>query len=378
MLVDTLSQAIQDIGSKPLAGSRVSDQELLELFKSKDLPTLGHYANQVRWQKHPHPTVTYNIDRNINYTNVCVATCSFCAFKRKPEETDAYVLPQHVIDQKIEELMAVGGRQILLQGGMNAALPLEFYTGMLRHIKQKYGIHIHAFSAPEIHVLARLSKLSYADTLKTLREAGMDSLPGGGAEILSPKNRREIGHGKCSADQWIDVHRAAHKMGMRSTATMMFGHTETLEERVEHLHRIRDLQDETGGFTAFITWTFQPDHTELGATTHYARVGSFEYLKVQAICRLYLDNIANIQSSWVTQGPKIGQLALFYGANDLGSTMLEENVVSAAGTTYSLQEEDLKHLAVNAGFIPQRRNFYYQPTVTEKRSANKHASPSKR
>ena len=357
--------ALLAICEKPLKGERITESELLILLQATDLSTLGDYANRVRWMKHPDPTATYNIDRNINYTNICVATCSFCAFKRKAGESDAYVLTQEVIDKKIEELMAVGGRQILLQGGMNVELPLEYYTTMLSHIKKKYGIHIHAFSAPEIHVIARLSKLSYEDTLSRLREAGLDSLPGGGAEILSPKNRTEIGHGKCTADQWISVHRAAHSIGMRSTATMMYGHIESLEERVEHFKRIRDLQDETlrvhsgqaSGFTAFISWTFQPDHTELGPRAKI--VGSFEYLKVQAISRLYLDNIDNIQSSWVTQGPKIGQIALLYGANDLGSTMLEENVVSAAGTTYSLAEADLIKMAEEAGLTPQRRNFFY-------------------
>lgn len=358
--------ATTEICKKPLRGERINDEELLALLQSTDLNILGEYANRVRWQKHPEPIATYNIDRNINYTNICVATCSFCAFKRKAEDADAYVLPQHVIDQKIDELLAVGGRQILLQGGMNAQLPLEYYTAMLSHIKKKYGIHIHAFSAPEIHVIAKLSQLDYKATLQTLRAAGMDSLPGGGAEILSAKNRAEIGKGKCTANQWIAIHRAAHSIGMRSTATMMFGHSESLEERAEHLRRIRDLQDESlqlgsgqaSGFTAFITWTFQPENTELGPKVQTA--GSFEYLKVQAISRLFLDNIDNIQSSWVTQGPKIGQLALFYGANDLGSTMLEENVVSAAGTTYHLKEADLIQMAQAAGLTPRRRNFFYE------------------
>jgi cyclic dehypoxanthinyl futalosine synthase len=299
--------------------------------------------------------VTYVIDRNINYTNVCVSECRFCAFYRSPDSPDAYVLTHEELRGKIEETVELGGTQILMQGGMHPDLRLDFYRDMLKFIKENFGIHIHAFSPPEIIHIAKVEDRSVREILENLRAAGLDTIPGGGAEILADGVRSEISPHKCTADEWINVMRTAHSIGMRTTATMMFAHLESHEDRVEHLQRVRSLQDETGGFTAFIPWTFQPLNTDIDV----ASAGGVEYLRTLAISRLFLDNVANVQASWVTQGSKIAQLALRFGANDLGSTMIEENVVRAAGVTFRLSLEEMRAIIADAGFAPRQRDCYY-------------------
>src|SRR4051795_10835081 len=296
---------------KAVAGDRLTPDEGLRLIESHDLVALGQAADAVTRRLHPEPYRTYNIDRNINYTNVCAAVCDFCAFYRKTGDTDAYVLPREELYKKIEETIALGGDQILLQGGNHPSLKLEWYEDLLRDLRARFPqVNLHAFSASEIWHFHKLNKLPLETVLQRLKEAGMGSLPGGGAEILADRVREAITVNKCLTEEWLEVHRAWHELGGRSTCTLMFGHVETAAERVEHLERLRRLQAETGGFTAFICWTFQPENTALADVSP---AGAFEYLRTQAIARLYLDNVANIQSSWVTQGPKIGQLALFFG-----------------------------------------------------------------
>jgi cyclic dehypoxanthinyl futalosine synthase len=342
---------------RAVEGRRLSFDDGVELFRSASLLELGRAADLVCRRLHPEPFRTFNIDRNINYTNVCTAVCDFCAFYRKVDHPEAYVLDRDVLLEKIRETVALGGDQILMQGGLHPHLQLEWYEELLRDIKSHFPrLNVHGFSAPEIFHFTKVSKLSLREVLERLKNAGLGSLPGGGAEILSDRVRREITRGKVLTDDWIDVHRVWHELGGRSTATMMFGHIETLEERVEHFERIRRLQDETAGFTAFISWTFQPDHTDMAQVP---AAGAFEYLKTQAISRLYLDNLPNIQSSWVTQGPKIGQIALYFGANDMGSLMIEENVVSAAGTVYHLSLDEIKRAIRESGYIPRQRNVFY-------------------
>ena len=298
------------------------------------------------------------VDRNINYTNVCAAVCYFCAFYRKLGYAEAYVLSREQLCQKIEETIALGGDQALLQGGMHPSLKLEWYEDLLRFLKEKYpDFNLHAFSAPELWHFHRINRIPLQEVLVRLKNAGMGSLPGGGGEILVDRVRKAITKYKCLTEEWLEVHRVWHQIGGRSTATMMFGHIETLAERVETMDRIRQLQTETGGFTAFISWTFQPENTQL---SHLLPVGAFEYLKTQAISRIYLNNIANIQSSWVTQGGKIGQLGLKYGANDMGSLMLEENVVSSAGTVHYLSLGEIRKCIEESGFEPRQRNVFYQ------------------
>jgi cyclic dehypoxanthinyl futalosine synthase len=353
-----MNARIQKILDKSVAGERLSFDEGVALFDCKDLPRLARAADAVTRRLHPEPYRTYNIDRNINYTNVCAAVCDFCAFYRKTGDADAYVLPREELYKKIEETIALGGNQALLQGGNHPSLKLEWYEDMLRDLKKRFpSFNLHAFSAPEIWHFHKLNKLPLREVLARLKDAGMGSLPGGGGEILVDRVRTEITVNKCLTDEWLEVHRVWHQLGGRSTCTMMFGHVETLAERIESLDRLRRLQDETGGFTAFICWTFQPQHTALA---HLAPAGSFEYLRTQAIARLYLDNIANIQSSWVTQGLKVGQLALLHGANDMGSLMIEENVVAAAGTVHYLTLEQIKDAIREAGYIPRQRNVFYQ------------------
>jgi cyclic dehypoxanthinyl futalosine synthase len=353
-----LSSAIAPLLEKAVAGERLSFDEGLRLIESHDLIALGRAADAVTRRLHPEPFRTYNIDRNINYTNECAAVCDFCAFYRPPGHEEVYVLPRDVLYKKIEETVALGGDQILMQGGLHAKLPLEWYEELLADLKSRFPqVNIHGFSPPEIHHFTKVSKLPLRTVLERLKAAGLGSLPGGGAEILVDRVRKEITRGKVLTDDWLNVNRVWHEMGGRSTATMMFGHIETLAERIEHLERLRQLQDETGGFTAFICWTFQPDNT---AMSQIPPAGAFEYLKTQAIGRLYLDNIPNIQSSWVTQGEKIGQLALFFGANDMGSLMIEENVVAQAGTVYYLSLETIRRSIEEAGYIPRQRNVFYQ------------------
>jgi cyclic dehypoxanthinyl futalosine synthase len=344
--------------SKAVDGQRLSLDEGVSLFECKNLQLLGRAADLVSRRLHPEPYRTYNIDRNINYTNVCAAVCDFCAFYRKSGAADAYVLPAEVLHKKIEETIALGGDQILLQGGNHPSLKLPWYEDLLRDLKTRFPkINLHAFSASEIWHFHKLNKLPLVEVLGRLKDAGMGSLPGGGAEILVDRVRKEITVNKVLTEEWLAVHRTWHQLGGRSTSTMMFGHVETLPERIETLERLRQLQDETGGFTAFICWTFQPEHTALA---HIPRTGAFEYLRTQAIARLYLDNIPNIQSSWVTQGLKVGQLALFFGANDMGSLMIEENVVASAGTVHYLTLEQIKGAIREAGHIPRQRNVFYQ------------------
>jgi cyclic dehypoxanthinyl futalosine synthase len=353
-----LSSAIAPLLEKAVAGERLTFDEGLRLLESHDLIALGRAADAVTRRLHPEPFRTYNIDRNINYTNECAAVCDFCAFYRPPGHEEVYVLPREVLYKKIEETVALGGDQILMQGGLHAKLPLEWYEELLADLKSRFPqVNIHGFSPPEIHHFTKISKLPLRTVLERLKAAGLGSLPGGGAEILVDRVRKEITRGKVLTEDWLNVNRVWHQMGGRSTATMMFGHVETLPERIEHLERLRQLQDETGGFTAFICWTFQPDHTAL---SHIPPSGAYEYLKTQAVGRLYLDNVPNIQSSWVTQGEKIGQMALYFGANDMGSLMIEENVVAQAGTVYYLSLETIRRSIEEAGYIPRQRNVFYQ------------------
>ncbi|MFM8802312.1 MAG: cyclic dehypoxanthinyl futalosine synthase [Planctomycetia bacterium] len=341
-----------------VAGGRLAPGDAVTLLESRDLAAIGRAADAVTRRLHPEPYRTYNIDRNINYTNVCSAVCDFCAFYRGPRDPEGYVLDRDVLLDKISETVALGGDQILMQGGMHPTLQLEWYEDLLRDIKRQFPqVNVHGFSPPEIHHLTKVSKRPLREVLERLARAGLGSLPGGGGEILVDRVRAAITRGKAMTDDWLEVSRQWHLLGGKSTATMMYGHVETLAERVEHLDRIRDLQDETGGFTAFICWSFQPDHTEMA---DIPPVGPFEYLKTQAVARLYLDNVRNIQSSWVTQGREIGQLALLFGANDMGSLMIEENVVSAAGTVHHLTLEQMKSAISQLGWVPRRRNVFYE------------------
>lgn len=351
---------IESILEKALAGQRIDPKEALQLFSTTDILLLGNIASRLAQKKRTDRTVTYIVDRNINYTNVCVTDCSFCAFYRKEPDTDSYVLPFETIAQKIEETLSVGGQQILLQGGHHQNLRIDYFEDLFKKIKQRFDIHLHALSPPEIIHTSRISKLSLNETLTRLKQAGLDSIPGGGAEILVDRVRQIISPKKCTTNEWLEVMESAHGMDIPSTATMMFGHVETIKERIEHLERLRNLQDKTQGFTAFITWGFQPGNTQLqGDSGIKTAITGFEYLKTLAISRIFLDNFRNLQSSWVTQGPKVGQLSLYYGANDMGSTMMEENVVAAAGTVYSMDEKEINRLITDSGFIPQRRNMKY-------------------
>jgi len=356
---------IHNILEKAIDGRRLTPEEGLSLLESHDLPALGRAADAVARRLHPEDYRTYNIDRNINYTNICTAVCDFCAFFRGPKHAEGYVLPRDELLKKVEETVALGGEQILMQGGLHPEYKLEWYEQMLRDIKDRFPqVNIHGFSPPEFHHFAKLNKLSMREVLERLKDAGLGSIPGGGAEILVDRVRSEITRGKVMTDDWLNVMRVWHELGGRSTATMMFGHVETLAERIEHLERLRRLQDETGGFTAFICWTFQPPEAPIAADRMDMSVippaGSFEYLKTQAVSRLYLDNFANIQSSWVTQGLKIGQLAMLFGANDMGSLMIEENVVAEAGTVHYLTLEQIRAAIEQLGFEPRQRNVFYE------------------
>ena len=348
---------MQTIIAQILAGHRLSGADFLKLAAEADLYQLGFLADAVRKRLHPERKITYVIDRNINYTDICISACKFCAFFRAPDDPQGSVLSHEQLLEKIRETQELGGTQILLQGGLHPDLPLDFYEDMLRVMKAT-GIHIHGFSPPEICHFSQLSGLSIKEVLERLRAAGLDSIPGGGAEILSDRVRQQLAPRKCSADEWLAVMEEAHIQGMRTTATMMFGHIETWEERLEHLERLRALQDRTGGFTAFIPWPFQPDNTVLAEVE---KTSGFAYLRMLALSRIYLDNFANIQASWVTQGPKIAQVSLFFGANDFGSTMIEENVVAAAGVHFRLSEQEIRRLISDAGFIPEQRLMDYRP-----------------
>jgi cyclic dehypoxanthinyl futalosine synthase len=347
---------------KALEGERISDEDALTLLRSRDLVPVGRVADELRNRKIDKRRVTFIVDRNVNYTNVCYTDCDFCAFYRRPGDTrEGYLLPKTVIFKKIEETLALGGTALLMQGGHHPDLGVEYYEDLFSSIKARYPIHLHALSPSEIQHAARRSKLSIQEALSRLRDAGLDSLPGGGAEILVDRVRKIISPKKTTSGEWLGIMREAQRLGMSTTATMMYGHVETLEERVEHMRRIRDLQDELHGFRAFISWTFQRDGNRLGdVVSEDVRPTSFDYLLTQAVSRIYLDNVDHIQSSWVTQGMKVGQVALSFGADDMGSVMIEENVVSAAGTTHRATAEDFVRAIKALGKTAVQRDTLYR------------------
>src|SRR4051812_38466475 len=349
-----LSHALE----KAAAGAGLDPDDAIALYRDAPTHVLGGLANAMRARKHPAGVVTYIIDRNVNYTNVCVARCAFCAFYRPVGSSEGYVLAFDEIFRKIEETIAVGGGQLLLQGGHNPDIPITWYEDLFRSVKDRYpAFRLHALSPPEVIHISSLAQLPVPEVIRRLVEAGLDSIPGGGAEILVDRVRKLLHcYHKATADQWLGVMREAHHYGLRTTATMMYGTVETPEERLEHMFRLRDLQDETGGFTAFISWSYQPEHTELGG----AEATGVEYLRTLAVARLVLDNFDNLQASWVTQGGKVGQMSLAYGANDMGSVMIEENVVRAAGASYCMDEIEIVRNIENAGFAARRRNMHYE------------------
>jgi cyclic dehypoxanthinyl futalosine synthase len=351
-------QHIDEIAARVRAGGRVNRDEARALYLDAPTALLGQLADGIRARKHPERVVTYIIDRNVNYTNVCVARCNFCAFYRPVGSGEGYVLGFDEIFRKIDETIALGGGQLLLQGGHNPDLPLAWYEDLFRSVKARYPeFKLHALSPPEVIHLTRMSRLTIKEVIDRLVAVGLDSIPGGGAEILVDRVRKILNcYNKATADEWLDVMRHAHRAGLRTTATMMYGHVETPEERLEHMFRLRELQDEFRGFTAFITWSYQPEHTELGG---FEATG-IEYLRTLAIGRIVLDNFDNLQASWVTQGGKVGQLSLAYGANDMGSVMIEENVVRAAGAAYCMDEIEIVRNVENAGFVAKRRNMHYE------------------
>ncbi len=355
--------SLDSILASAAEGGRLSPADGLRLFEEADLLDLGAAAHAVRTRLHPDPVVSYIIDRNVNYSNICDSYCKFCSFFAAPGSKDGYLLSKATLTRKIEETKRLGGNQVLMQGGTHPEWDVVWYEDLIRFVKS-HGIHVHALSSPEVQKIAQVSKLPVRTVIERLRAAGLDSIPGGGAEILTDSARNAISPMKCTTAEWLEVHREAHALGMRTTATMMFGHKETLADRVEHLDRLRDLQDRSiadkgstdAGFTAFICWTFQPTH----AMKRMEAVGGPDYLRTLAVARLYLQNVPNFQSSWVTMGPKIGQMALWFGANDMGSTMIEENVVSSAGVAYRMSSPEIRALIEAAGFRPLQRNFYYQ------------------
>ncbi len=347
---------------KVLAGERISLADAKELYYAplEELGELAHHrrklARAAAFDGRGNEVVTYIIDRNINYTNVCNVYCKFCAFYRTERHDDHYVLSQEQLDQKLQELTDIGGVQVLLQGGHHPKLGIDFYLNMLGGIRQKFPhINIHGFSPPEFNHFSEVFAMPLREVITRFKEAGLGSIPGGGGEILVDRVRNRISPLKCNSDQWLEVMEIAHELGLNSSATMMFGHVESVDERLEHLDRLRVQQDRSGGFTAFICWTFQSENTVLKAKA----VGSAEYLRMQALSRIYLDNFENVQSSWVTQGPKIGQIALRYGANDFGSVMMEENVVSKAGANFRLQKQEIATLIRDTGFEPRLRDNWY-------------------
>jgi cyclic dehypoxanthinyl futalosine synthase len=356
------TQAVQDVLEKALDGERISDEDAVTLMRSRELVPIGRVANEIRNRLSDPARVTFIVDRNVNYTNICYTDCEFCAFYRRPgDRREGYLLPKPIIFKKIEETLAIGGTGLLMQGGHHPDLGIDYYEDLFRSIKARYKIHLHALSPPEVQHIARRSKLTVPETLARLRDAGLDSLPGGGAEILVDRVREVIAPKKTTSDEWLDVMRNAHRLGMSTTATMMYGHIDTIADRVEHMWRIRELQDETRGFRAFISWTFQRDGNRLeDRVREEERPTSFDYLLTQAVSRIYLDNVPHIQSSWVTQGMKVGQVALGFGADDMGSVMIEENVVSAAGTTYRTTTDELVHLIRSYGKIPVQRDTLYR------------------
>jgi cyclic dehypoxanthinyl futalosine synthase len=358
-LVQTRTGAILE---KALDGERITPEEAVALLESRDLVAVGRAANELRARRTDPNRITFIIDRNLNYTNVCVTDCDFCAFYRSPgDRGEGYLLPKPIIFKKIQETLDLGGTGVLMQGGHHPDLDIAYYEDLFRSIKERYKIHLHALSPPEVQHIARRSKLSVPDALTRLRDAGLDSIPGGGGEILVDRVREIIAPKKTKSAEWLGVMRHAHRLGMSTTATMMYGHVETVPERVEHMRLIRELQDETRGFRAFISWTFQDDGNRLGALVPRETMPtSFDYLLTQAVSRIFLDNVDHIQSSWVTQGMKIGQVALEFGADDLGSIMIEENVVSAAGTTYRASAEDFVRTIKGIGKTAVQRDTLYR------------------
>ena len=337
----------------------ITREQALDLLRSDDLIGIGMEADAVRHKWHPEGIVSYIIDRNINYTNFCTEFCTFCAFYRPMGHAEGYVLPFETIYQKIQETIDLGGTGILMQGGLHPDLKIEWYEDLFRGIKSRFRIHLHCLSAPEVWNIADVSGLSLRDTIQRLQDSGLDSIPGGGAEVLDDDVRRRISRLKCSTQDWVDVHRTAHQLGMRTTATMMFGCGETVEQLMNHFELVRNLQEETGGFTAFIPWTFQRENTSLAKFVK-EEATAVEYLRTLAVSRIYLSNIENVQSSWVTQGLKTCQLGLRFGGNDVGSIMIEENVVSAAGAHHCTTEEELRRIIRDAGFIPRQRDSLYR------------------
>jgi len=356
-----MTQSVASILDKAIDGERLAENEIQDLFDHGGLLELGQAADAARRRRHPADVVTYIIDRNINYTNVCVYRCRFCAFYRSAKDADAYVLPFAEIAAKVSETIACGGTGILLQGGVHPDLRISYYESLLADVKKTFPqVHLHAFSVPEIWFLAKLEKMPVREVLERLIAAGLDSIPGGGAEILDDHTRRRIwSRAKASTDQWLDVHRQAHELGLRTTATMMFGVGEPSTARVAHLLGVRALQEESGGFTAFIPWTFQEAETDLEGEVEPS--GGYDYLRTLAISRLALDNIDHVQGSWVTQGAKVGQVSLYFGADDLGSIMLEENVVAAAGARYRMAQSDMERVIRGAGYTPRQRRTLYEP-----------------
>ena len=353
-----MQQDIQPILDRALAGERLTGDDCATLLQSDDFVRTGLAADEIRRRHHPEEIVTYIIDRNINYTNVCNVVCTFCAFYRRPGAKDTYVHTIEEICEKIDETIALGGTGCLMQGGLHPDFGIEWYENLLSELHSRYPkFQLHCFSPPEIHNIHLISKLDYETILSRLKEAGLNSLPGGGGEILDDEVRRRVST-KCTTQEWLDVMRAAHLVGLRTTATLMSGIGDKIEHQVRHLQRLRDLQDETGGFTAFINWTFQRENTALGRRIKEEPTG-VDYLRMLSVSRLFLDNFRNFQSSWVTQGLRLGQVALRFGANDMGSTMIEENVVSSAGATFSADEPTLRRLIERAGFRPQQRDILY-------------------
>ena len=365
---------IQLILDRALSGERLTEADCTALLESDDFVRMGLAADEIRRRRHPAGVVTYIIDRNINYTNVCNVVCTFCAFYRRPGKPDTYVTTVERICEKIDETIALGGTGVLMQGGLHPDFGIEWYEDLLRTLHARYpDFQLHCFSPPEIHNIHLISGLSYVEVLTRLKAAGLYSMPGGGGEILDDEVRQRVST-KCNTDEWLAVMRAVHQVGLRSTATMMFGIGDSIVHRVRHLQRVRDLQDETGGFTAFIPWTFQRENTALGRRITEEPTG-IDYLKMLAVSRLFLDNIEHIQSSWLTQGLRLGQVALRFGADDMGSVMIEENVVSAAGAHNTADEKMLRHLIRTAGFRPQQRDILYRP-VNRDESAKIDASDS--
>jgi cyclic dehypoxanthinyl futalosine synthase len=350
--------SIAALAAKVRGGERIGFDQARQLYHDAPLVLLGSLADGIRLRRHPEGVVTYIIDRNVNYTNICVARCNFCAFYRPVGSPEGYVLSFDELFRKIDETLAVGGEQLLLQGGHNPDLPLEWYVDLFRAVKERYpALRLHALSPPEVIHLSRLSRLPVREVIDRLVAAGLDSIPGGGAEILVDRVRKLLNcYTKATADEWLDVMREAHGAGLRTTATMMYGSVETPDERLEHMFRLRELQDETSGFTAFIAWSYQPEHTELQGV----EATGVEYLRTLATARIVLDNFDNLQASWVTQGGKVGQLSLAFGANDMGSVMIEENVVRAAGASYCMDEVEIVRNIENAGFVPKRRTMHYE------------------